>query len=118
MATFKELTILRLRSSKSSLAHISVSHKTSLSFDLPISIFFVADLPRALLSSPFSSASDPEQYDITHLPSSALDALEADTFWCLSKLLDGIQDNFIFAQPGIQRQVRRMGELVARIDGE
>ncbi|EPQ30887.1 uncharacterized protein PFL1_01784 [Pseudozyma flocculosa PF-1] len=60
--------------------------------------------------------SDPEMYDVSLLPPEALEALEADTFWCLSKLLDGIQDNYIFAQPGIQRQVRRMGELVARID--
>ncbi|KAN0065304.1 GTPase-activating protein [Thecaphora frezii] len=62
--------------------------------------------------------SDPEMYDVSLLPPEALEALEADTFWCLSKLLDGIQDNYIFAQPGIQRQVRRMGELVARIDGK
>ncbi|CAD6888336.1 unnamed protein product [Tilletia controversa] len=60
--------------------------------------------------------SDPEQYDVAHLPSHTLQALEADTFWCLSKLLDGIQDNYIFAQPGIQRQVKLMAELVARID--
>ena len=61
--------------------------------------------------------SDPEQYDLAQLPPRALQALEADTFWCLSKLLDGIQDNYIFAQPGIQRQLRRMGEVVARVDG-
>lgn len=60
---------------------------------------------------------DPEQYDLAQLPPRALQALEADTFWCLSKLLDGIQDNYIFAQPGIQRQLRRMGEVVARVDG-
>lgn len=59
-----------------------------------------------------------EQYDVALLPTSALEALEADTFWCLSKLLDGIQDNYIFAQPGIQRQVRRMSELVGRINRE
>ncbi|CEH11715.1 related to gyp1-gtpase activating protein [Ceraceosorus bombacis] len=59
---------------------------------------------------------DPESYDVSMLPEAALEALEADTFWCLSKLLDGIQDNYIFAQPGIQRQVRRMAALVARID--
>lgn len=46
-----------------------------------------------------------------------LNAIEADSFWCLSKLLDGIQDNYIAGQPGIQRSVRRMSELVARIDG-
>ncbi|SOV06294.1 related to GYP1 - GTPase activating protein [Ustilago sp. UG-2017a] len=60
--------------------------------------------------------SDPEMFDIALLPANVLEAIEADTFWCLSKLLDGIQDNYIFAQPGIQRQVRRLGELVARID--
>ena len=65
-----------------------------------------------------SAAGDPESYDVSLLPPEALEALEADTFWCLSKLLDGIQDNYIFAQPGIQRQVRRMEKLVARIDRE
>ncbi|GHJ87348.1 hypothetical protein NliqN6_3750 [Naganishia liquefaciens] len=59
---------------------------------------------------------DPELFDVTHLPSSVLAAIEADSFWCLSKLLDGIQDNYITAQPGIHRLVRRMTELVRRID--
>lgn len=60
---------------------------------------------------------DPELYDVSALPPSVLEALEADSFWCLSKLLDGIQDNYIFAQPGIQRQVKRMRELCERVDG-
>ncbi|KAJ7217767.1 rab-GTPase-TBC domain-containing protein [Mycena pura] len=60
--------------------------------------------------------SDPETFDPGTLPARALEAVEADSFWCLSRLLDGIQDNYIFAQPGIQRSVRRMAELVARID--
>lgn len=60
--------------------------------------------------------SDPEQFDPSRLPSAALNAIEADSFWCLSRLLDGIQDNYIATQPGIQRSVRRMAELVARID--
>ena len=42
--------------------------------------------------------------------------LEADSFWCLTKLLDGIQDNYIFAQPGITRQVASLRDLVQRID--
>ena len=61
--------------------------------------------------------SDPEEFDTAKLPSNVLNAIEADSFWCLSRLLDGIQDNYIQAQPGIQRSVRRMAELVARIDG-
>ncbi|GFZ52006.1 GTPase-activating protein [Saitozyma sp. JCM 24511] len=59
---------------------------------------------------------DPEMFDVGHLPAPVLSAIEADSFWCLSKLLDGIQDNYISQQPGIQRLVKRMGELVKRID--
>ncbi|WRT63831.1 uncharacterized protein IL334_000756 [Kwoniella shivajii] len=59
---------------------------------------------------------DPELFDIAHLPENVLQAIEADTFWCLTKLLDGIQDHYISQQPGIQRLVKRMGDLVKRID--
>jgi hypothetical protein len=61
---------------------------------------------------------DPELFDVGELEPSVLAAIEADSFWCLSKLLDGIQDNYINQQPGIQRLVKRMSELVKRIDGE
>ncbi len=63
------------------------------------------------------SDSDPEEFDTAILPDTVRTAVEADTFWCLSRLLDGIQDNYIAGQPGIQRSVKRMAELVARIDG-
>jgi len=60
--------------------------------------------------------SDPEFFDPALLPPNVMNAVEADSFWCLSRLLDGIQDNYISGQPGIQRGVKRMAELVARID--
>lgn len=50
------------------------------------------------------------------LPKDVLDVVEADSFWCLTKLLDGIQDNYIHTQPGIQRQVAALRDLVQRID--
>ncbi|KAJ2784218.1 GTPase-activating protein [Coemansia javaensis] len=50
------------------------------------------------------------------LDDAVLAAVEADSFWCLTRLLDGIQDNYTHAQPGIQRQIVKMKELVARID--
>lgn len=59
---------------------------------------------------------DPEEIDPAILPAPVLAAAEADSFWCLSRLLDGIPENYITAQPGIQRSVKRMAELVARID--
>lgn len=61
---------------------------------------------------------DPEQYDVSQLDKHVLSVIEADSFWCLSKLLDGIQDNYTFAQPGIQRQILTLKELVTRIDGK
>jgi TBC1 domain family member 2 len=54
--------------------------------------------------------------DPRQLPKPVLDAVEADSFWCLTKLLDSIQDNYIYAQPGIQRQVAALRDLTARID--
>ncbi|KTW30251.1 hypothetical protein T552_00728 [Pneumocystis carinii B80] len=59
---------------------------------------------------------DPEIYDPSNLPKDTLDIIEADTFWCISKLLDTIQDNYIFAQPGIHRQIMNLKELITRID--
>jgi hypothetical protein len=57
-----------------------------------------------------------EGMDPGQLPKQVLNAVEADTFWCLTKLLDGIQDNYIYAQPGIHRQVNALQDLTRRID--
>ncbi|GBC01138.1 hypothetical protein RclHR1_04080016 [Rhizophagus clarus] len=59
---------------------------------------------------------NPENYDTSYLPKNVLDVIEADSFWCLSKLLDGIQDNYTFAQVGIQRQINKLKDLINRIN--
>ncbi|KAF8447078.1 rab-GTPase-TBC domain-containing protein [Kalaharituber pfeilii] len=59
---------------------------------------------------------DVEQFDPGVIPKQVMDVVEADSFWCLTKLLDGIQDNYIVAQPGITRQVAALRDLVSRID--
>lgn len=50
------------------------------------------------------------------LTTDQVSSIEADAFWCLTKVLDGIQDNYTFAQPGIQLKVKQLEELVCRID--
>jgi len=45
-----------------------------------------------------------------------LDEIEADAYWCLTKLLAGIQDHYTSDQPGVQRMVFRLQEPVNRID--
>jgi hypothetical protein len=73
--------------------------------------FWQVFLASYIADSDIEKGMDPGQ-----LPKGVLDAVEADSFWCLTKLLDGIQDNYIFAQPGIQRQVAALHDLTARID--
>ncbi|KAM5289029.1 TBC1 domain family member 22A isoform 2-T2 [Ctenodactylus gundi] len=59
---------------------------------------------------------DMDTADVSSVPAEVLRNIEADTYWCVSKLLDGIQDNYTFAQPGIQVKVKLLEELVSRID--
>ena len=42
--------------------------------------------------------------------------VEADVFWCLSNLLDTIQDNYTFNQAGIHRQISLLRAIVLRMD--
>eukprot|EP00276_Gloeochaete_wittrockiana_P005734 CAMPEP_0184661458 /NCGR_PEP_ID=MMETSP0308-20130426/38430_1 /TAXON_ID=38269 /ORGANISM="Gloeochaete witrockiana, Strain SAG 46.84" /LENGTH=513 /DNA_ID=CAMNT_0027102775 /DNA_START=233 /DNA_END=1771 /DNA_ORIENTATION=- len=55
--------------------------------------------------------------DIDKVPTHILDMVEADSYWCVSNMLDSIQDHYTFAQPGIQRMVFKLKELMHRIDG-
>ena len=61
---------------------------------------------------------DTDARDLAHVPPAALLDVEADVYWCLTKLLDAIQDHYTPSQPGIQRMIYRLRELVHRIDGE
>jgi hypothetical protein len=58
-----------------------------------------------------------ENFDISSIPEINRKIVEADSYWATSHLLEGIQDNYTFAQPGIQYKVRTLEELVKRIDG-
>ncbi|GAU21975.1 hypothetical protein TSUD_111150 [Trifolium subterraneum] len=57
-----------------------------------------------------------DNWTMSDLSSDKISNVEADCYWCLSKLLDGMQDHYTFAQPGIQRLVFKLKELVRRID--
>nr|XP_027119752.1 TBC1 domain family member 22B [Coffea arabica] len=57
-----------------------------------------------------------ENWSIADLSPDQISNVEADCYWCLSKLLDGMQDHYTFAQPGIQLLVFKLKELVRRID--
>ncbi|XP_038989614.1 TBC1 domain family member 22B-like isoform X3 [Phoenix dactylifera] len=57
-----------------------------------------------------------ESWSVSDLSPQKISNVEADCYWCLSKLLDSMQDHYTFAQPGIQRLIFKLKELVHRID--
>ncbi len=69
-------------------------------------------------NSPYTShpLDDINSCDVSSLPESTLAEVEADAFWCLSKLFDGIQDHYTASQPGIQANVNKLKELIHRLD--
>lgn len=62
------------------------------------------------------SLNDVETFDVSTLTEETLRGVEADSFWSFSKLLDSIQDNYTFAQPGIQRLVNLLSRVMSRVD--
>jgi hypothetical protein len=44
--------------------------------------------------------------------------IEADCFWCFSKLLDGIQDFYTKDQPGLYRMLDQFKQIVLKVDPE
>lgn len=59
---------------------------------------------------------DINKIDVSALDSEILNAVEADCYWCLTKLLDDVQDHYTVSQPGLQRMVYRMQGIIQRID--
>lgn len=57
-----------------------------------------------------------QNVDIENLPEKHLRQVEADSYWCMTKLLERIQENYVFSQPGIQRKVQSLEDLIKRID--
>lgn len=45
------------------------------------------------LSFPETEEEEVENFDVSSLPEEVLQNIEADSYWCMSKLLDGIQVN-------------------------
>jgi len=44
--------------------------------------------------------------------------LEADTYWCFSKMMDKVQSNYTNNQPGLQKMMSKMEEIIKLLDPE
>ena len=52
------------------------------------------------------------------LPTEVFLAVEADIFWCLSKLVEDVQDNFMDEQPGVHKMLKKMEAVVKQQDSQ
>lgn len=70
----------------------------------------------AATASSASSSLSVMALDASKVPPAVLAEMEADVYWCITKLLDNIQDHYTFSQPGLQRMIFRLQALVERHD--
>jgi hypothetical protein len=52
-----------------------------------------------------------DRLDKTASSSNELYDAEADCYWCICKVLDNIQENYTFAQPGVQKTCFHFSEV-------
>ena len=75
--------------------------------------FFVVFLQELL-----GEGCDPTSIDVGLLAEEDRRHIEADTFWCFSKLLETIQYNYVINQPGIISSICHFEKLIQRVDVE
>ena len=56
--------------------------------------------------------------DVAQISPQIMLDVEADAYWCLTKLLDDIQDHYTASQPGIQRMVLKLEDLMKRTNAD
>jgi len=56
--------------------------------------------------------------DASRLSQETLANIAADTYWCLSKILDSIHDHYTHTQPGLRRATNRVAGLLRRVDAD
>ncbi|KAF4678218.1 hypothetical protein FOL47_003280 [Perkinsus chesapeaki] len=74
---------------------------------------FVVILLQAKVGMPIK---DIEVDDEKILSDADLAEVESDAYWMLSRVLSDIQDHYTFGQPGIQRLILRLKDIVKRVD--
>jgi hypothetical protein len=67
-------------------------------------------------SEKMQNIEDMSTWSLDDFPEADILDIEADCYWCLCKLLDGIQDHYTYSQPGIQKTLFHVQELVARVE--
>lgn len=69
---------------------------------------------------PHSGIKDPSELEklenIDNVPENIMKEIEADCFWCFSKLLDGLQDLYTKDQPGLYKILENIKNVIDRVN--
>ncbi|KAH0795651.1 TBC domain containing protein [Histomonas meleagridis] len=56
--------------------------------------------------------------DVDSLSATELNEVEADSFWCFNKFLDGVQDFYTKDQPGMYKMIDQLHRVIGKVDPE
>jgi len=77
----------------------------------PFIVVFLNDV----IDIDFESFKTPEKI-LDLVPEEKFDEIEADTYWCLSKIMDSILDNYTDSQPGTVKALQKIKEITRKMD--
>jgi TBC1 domain family member 2 len=77
-------------------------------------VAFQPHVPTSGTANMIIHSTDVLKIDIEHIATATLSHIEADAYWGFTKLLDGVQDHYTHSQPGLQRMILRLEDLMGR----
>jgi hypothetical protein len=81
-----------------------------------MTVFLLHELRNTSINELFAMPGEQAEEVLSTLGDDILANIEADTYWCFSKLLDSIQDYYTFAQRGLQKTLQKLSDIVQRMD--
>ena len=59
---------------------------------------------------------DVSESDLYQLGEEVLLEIEADSYWCFTKMMDRVQNNYTHNQPGLTKMIKKMEEIISLVD--
>jgi hypothetical protein len=59
---------------------------------------------------------DVSEGDLYQLGEEVLLEVEADSYWCFTKMMDRVQNNYTHNQPGLTKMIKKMEEIIGLVD--
>lgn len=80
--------------------------------------FFVIFLSQIRNSNDIESTLDLSEDILLEIGEDVLMLIEADSYWCFTKMMDRIQTNYTHNQPGLTIMIKKMEEIIKLVDIE